>query len=73
MDAVNAKHCTDAKKHALGMCVDRDQGRVDRRPGGAGLPTIGRAEGKGAVRDGIAALQWRYRSRCSSQKNAWLV
>lgn len=24
VDAVNAMHCADAKKHAVGMCVDRE-------------------------------------------------
>lgn len=28
MDAVNAKHCADAKKHAVGMCVDREKSGV---------------------------------------------
>lgn len=83
-DAVGAKHCTDAKKHALGMCVDREV----RGGWTEGLVVLAcqlsagqRAEGKGQRRcqrlDRCAAMALSkpvfIAKKCVASVNHWLA
>ncbi len=67
VDVGNAMPCTDVKKHAVGMCVDREdqgEGRQKARWRDC-LPVVG---GQRSSQRKGRYPERRYRSRCSSQK-----
>lgn len=68
-DAVKAMHCADAKNMPWACVqIERDQGRVDRRPGGTCLPTSGRAEGKALSETGSLRCNGAIRVRVHRKK-----
>lgn len=78
-DAVHAKHCADAKKHALGMCVDREIGEGGQKAWWCWLANHwqGREQRRCQVLDRCAAMALSkpvfIAKKCVASVNHWLA